>query len=101
MINFNSRTYSGGESEAAEDMVQIGELPEWNLDDLYKSPEDEQLEADLIEAESRVQALVKSCKGRLAELAGERGALAAAIREYEALSDLLGKAGSYSGLLYA
>ena len=82
-------------------MTQIGELPEWNLDDLYKSPEDEQLEADLIEAESRVQALVKSCKGRLAELAGERGALAAAIREYEALSDLLGKAGSYSGLLYA
>ncbi len=101
LINFDLRTYSGAETGDAAPMVQIGDLPEWDLDDLYKSPEDEQLEADLREAESRVSDFVQSCQGQLDALAGKAGGLVAVIREYEALSDLLGKAGSYSGLLYA
>jgi len=45
--DFESRVFGGAETGAAEGGPQIGDLPQWNLDDLYKSPEDEQLEADL------------------------------------------------------
>ncbi len=93
--------HNPGKSGAGDKTAKLGKMPQWDLSDLYKSPEDEQLKADLADAESRAAGFAAAYKGKLGKLARSGAALAAAISEYEALSDILGKAGSYSGLLYA
>lgn len=75
-----------------------GPLPEWNLADLYASPEDPAFAADMRRGEDDAKAFAETYKGKLAGLAG--GDLAKAIKAYEALSDLLGRAGSYAQLYY-
>jgi oligoendopeptidase F len=84
---------------AAQDM--IGDLPEWDLSDLYKGPDDPALEADLTKGESETERLRKTYQGKLDEVAGDGAALAAAVELYEALADRLGKVGSYASLYYA
>ncbi len=101
LIKTNQILRHPGKSGTGDKNDNPGEMPQWDLGDLYKSPEDEQLKADLADAESRVSSFADDYKGKLHELAASGASLAIAIREYEALSDILGKAGSYSGLLYA
>ena len=79
--------------------VDSGSLPEWNLAGLYDGPESPGLARDLEGAEARAAAFAGRFQGRLAALDG--AALAAAIREYEALTDTLGRIASYAALLYA
>jgi oligoendopeptidase F len=81
---------------------KLGALPEWNLADLYPAMDSPALKADLEKADSDCAAFEKDFKGRLATLAsGEPAALGAAVKRYEAIEDLLGRLGSFSGLLYA
>jgi oligoendopeptidase F len=81
---------------------KLGALPEWNLADLYPAMESPALKADLEKADADCAAFEKDFKGRLATLAsGEPAALGAAVKRYEAIEDLLGRLGSFSGLLYA
>ena len=74
------------------------DLPAWNLKDLYPSPQATQLKKDLAGAAQRAAAFQKKYQGKLSRLSGD--ILAAAIKEYEALQDLLGRIGSYAQLLY-
>ncbi|MCA3562039.1 MAG: M3 family oligoendopeptidase [Aestuariivirga sp.] len=76
----------------------LGPLPEWNLADLYASPEDPKFAADMKKGEELAKAFAETYRGRLASLGGE--GLAAALKDYEALSDLLGRTGSYAQLYY-
>ena len=76
----------------------LGPLPEWNLADLYASPEDPNFAADMKRGEELAKAFADKYRGKLASLSGE--ALAAALKDYEALSDLLGRTGSYAQLYY-
>ena len=76
----------------------LGPLPEWNLADLYASPEDAKFAADLKRGESLARAFADEYRGKLASLGGAE--LAQALKDYEALSDLLGRVGSYSQLHY-
>jgi oligoendopeptidase F len=81
----------------------LGELPEWNLDDLYPGPQSLELSAAFERAGRDAAAFAREWQGRLAELAAkpEGGeALGRAVEEYEALSDLLGRIGSYALLYY-
>ena len=82
----------------------LGALPEWNLDDLYSGLDDPLIKRDLDRADADCVAFEEAYKGKLAELArapkaGE--ALAEAVRRYEAIDDLVGRLGSYAGLLHA
>ena len=77
----------------------VDKLPEWDLVDLYSSPEAPELEADLEDASARSQAFAGRLKGRLATLDG--AALGAAISEYEGFTELLHKAMSYAHLYFA
>lgn len=77
----------------------FGELPVWNLDDLYRGNDDPAISADLERARAEAAAFGKDFKDRLASLA-RSGGLVSAIRRYEALSDLTGKLGSYAFLQY-
>jgi oligoendopeptidase F len=81
----------------------LGTLPEWNLADLYPAMDAPNLKADLAAGLDRSRALQDKARGTLAGLveAGKGDDLAALIREYEAISDLLGRIGSYAGLVYA
>ena len=76
----------------------LGHLPEWNLADLYASPEAPEFSADMKKGEELARAFAEKYRGKLASLDG--AALAGALREYEALSDLLGRTGSYAQLYY-
>jgi oligoendopeptidase F len=73
-------------------------LPEWNLADLYASPDSPALAADLTKAEASATAFAKAWQGKLADVSPRE--LAKAVAEYEALSDLLGRVGSYAQLYY-
>jgi oligoendopeptidase F len=91
-------------SAKAAGSADLGALPEWNLADLYGSLEDPRIKTDLDKAEADCVAFEKEFKGRLNDLA--RGAtpgaaLAAAVRRYEAIEDLLGRLISYAGLVYS
>ena len=84
--------------------VKLGKLPEWNLADLYQGPESPKLKTDLETSERAADAMQERYAGKLAALldGGKGGAhLAQAVREFEALNDVLGRVVSYASLLYA
>jgi len=81
----------------------LAHLPEWNLDDLYAGPESPELAADIERADALAKSFADAWRGKLEVAAkgkdgGER--LAEAVKSYEALSDLLGRIGSYGTLYY-
>jgi oligoendopeptidase F len=78
-------------------------LPEWDLSDLYPGVESEEIKRDLARSDAMCLAFEEQYKGRLDGLAnGPNGgpALAAAIRELEAIDDLLGRITSFAVLVY-
>ena len=77
----------------------LGELPTWNLADLYSSPSGPDLDADLKRAAAEANAFAEAYEGRVAALDGK--ALGEAVTRYEALSDLMGRIGSFASLYYA
>jgi oligoendopeptidase F len=84
--------------------ARLGVLPEWNLADLYPAPGSPEVKRDLAKADVECVAFERDYKGKLAELAGATNAgtaLAAAIKRYEALDELLGRLMSYASLLQA
>ncbi|KAB2850202.1 MAG: M3 family oligoendopeptidase [Hyphomicrobiaceae bacterium] len=86
---------------ARRSTASLGEMPEWNLADLYPSPRSKLLGRDIAKAAKDSAAFKARYQGKLENLLKEGKALAGAIAEYEALDDLLGRIGSYAGLLYA
>ncbi len=82
----------------------LGDLPVWNLSDLYDAPDSPRVADDLAAAAEEGRTFNREFKGRIAALASAPGGgreLAAAIAAYEALEDRLGRLMSYAGLLYA
>ncbi|MBD0270952.1 MAG: oligoendopeptidase F, partial [Acetobacteraceae bacterium] len=75
------------------------ELPVWDLGDLYRSPEDPALAADLGAAEAEARDFAARHSGKLGAMDG--AALAAAIAEYERIEERLGKAMSYAQLVFS
>lgn len=78
-------------------------LPEWNLGDLYPAMDSVEVAKDIAAAASSAVEFEKRWKGRLEAEAekGSRGGLGVAVREYEALEELIGRIASYAGLIYA
>ena len=68
--------------------VTLGDLPEWDLRDLYPAMDSPELKSDLARAEAESLAFEKRYKGTLADLAKSGSAgrdLAEAVRAYEQL----------------
>jgi len=83
---------------------ELGNLPVWDLSDLYKGMDAPEVAADLAWAAKEAEALKVRFKDRIAEIAAtpEGGkTLAEAIRTAEQIEDRLGRLISYAGLLYA
>ena len=82
----------------------MGDLPEWDLSELYPGLDSPEIAGDLARADARCLAFGERYKGSLAALAsGPQGgeALAAAIREFEAIDDLIGRIVSFASLVYS
>ncbi len=81
----------------------VDNLPEWNLADLYGSMDAPELAADIARANEAAAAFETRWRGKLsAEAAkGAAGGLGLAVRDYEALEELMGRIASYAGLVYA
>jgi oligoendopeptidase F len=82
----------------------LGNLPEWNLADLYPAMDSPAFAEDLAAGEAECKAFAEAFRGKLDALSARPdGAqeLFAAIRRYEALEDRLGRIISYAGLVYA
>ncbi|MBN9087597.1 MAG: M3 family oligoendopeptidase [Reyranella sp.] len=77
----------------------LGELPTWNLSDLYSSPTGADLDTDLKRADQDAGSFARDYEGKVAGLDGKT--LGAAVARFEALSDLLGRIGAYAQLYYA
>jgi len=83
---------------------RLGALPEWNLKDLYSGLDDPAIKRDLDRADTDCLAFEEAYKGKLAAMAAapDGGAqLAEAVKRYEAIDDLMGRIGSYAGLVHA
>ena len=79
--------------------MALGNLPVWDLSDLYPAPDSAELEADLEEAARESRIFSDRYKGKLAGLSGD--ALGAAISEYEVIDEIIGRIMSYAQLVYA
>lgn len=80
----------------------LGDLPEWNLLDLYSGMEGDDLAADLEKADTTCRAFAETYRTKLAGLATSNPeALASCLAEYEKIEDLLGRIISFAGLIYA
>ncbi len=77
----------------------LGNLPQWNLSDLYQSTSAPALEADIAEAAADSKAFRAAWGGKLAAASGEE--LGKAVAAYDGLQDLVGRIGSYAQLVYA
>jgi oligoendopeptidase F len=80
---------------------RLGDLPEWNLADLYAGIDDARIKRDLDRVDTESRSFAESYKGRLAELADRPQTLAEAVKRYEALDDLLGRLISFATLIHA
>jgi len=87
----------------AHGMAELGNLPEWDLTDLYSAMDAPELKRDLQKAAAAAIAFEKRWKGTLAAEAKKKGEgkLGEALRVYEELEELMGRIGSYAGLVYA
>lgn len=81
--------------------ASLGDLPSWDLSDLYAGIDAVEVENDLVSAAQQAGAFKEKFAGRLGQVAKDGSALLEAVSAYEALSDLMGKLGSYAGLMYA
>nr|HML30261.1 M3 family oligoendopeptidase [Hyphomicrobium sp.] len=87
-------------AKLADDKDALGNMPQWDLSDLYAGPDDPAIQRDLKAAAAEATRIKATYQGRLAELAKDGGKLIEPIKDYEKLSDLAGKLGSFSGLYY-
>jgi oligoendopeptidase F len=76
-----------------------GTLPNWNLSDLYPSPDGPELQSDLQRASREADAFAAAYEGKLSHLAGQ--SLAAAIATYEQIEEVLGRIMSFAQLLFS
>jgi oligoendopeptidase F len=88
---------------AAGRAAALGPLPEWNLNDLYKGIDAPEVVADLSRGDAECVSFEETYKGKLAAIAAAPDAgekLAAAVKRFEAIEDLLGRVISFAGLVY-
>jgi oligoendopeptidase F len=76
----------------------LGDLPEWDLRDLYSSPEAPEIDRDLADVQAAGAAFEAAYKGKLA--AQDAAGMLAAIREYERIDTVAGRLMSFAGLRY-
>ncbi len=89
---------------ASRTAASKSKLPEWNLADLYPAIDAPEVKRDLERLDEECVAFETAYKGKLADEVSSDGGgewLAAVVKRYEAIDDLMGRLGSYAGLIHA
>ncbi len=81
--------------------TDLGQMPEWNLADLYAAPDAPEIARDIALATAEAARMKAAYQGKLVGMAADGAKIAEAVIAYEKLSDLMGRLGSYAGLLYS
>ncbi|MEN3931178.1 M3 family oligoendopeptidase [Microvirga sp. W0021] len=95
-ISYSPEAQAGGQG--------LGELPEWNLTDLYPGMDSAELTADVERIASECELFAKDVKGTLSSIVQGNDAaknLYSIIKRYEAIDDLMGRIMSFASLVYA
>lgn len=79
---------------------QFGNLPTWDLNDLYPGKDSAEFKAALEESKRLAAKFESDYKGKLADLT-KSGGLIQAIKDSEVLGDITGRIGSFAFLQYA
>jgi oligoendopeptidase F len=90
--------------QTKEKTDDLGELPVWDLSDLYDGIDSPEVARDVDRVAAMSQSFEERFKGKLKAIteAPDGGArLAATIAEYEGIGEVLGRLGSYAGLVHA
>ncbi len=77
---------------------EFGDLPEWNLDDLYPSTDGNEISTDLKWIKGECAAFASDCEGKLAGLTADE--LLNCIQRYEKIQSVAGRVMSFAGLRY-
>jgi oligoendopeptidase F len=77
---------------------EFGDLPEWDLTDLYAAPEAEELTRDMAWLETACADFARDFEGKLASL--DADGMQDCIRRYERIEGIAGRIMSYAGLRY-
>src|ERR1700693_1555943 len=83
--------------------TRLGALPEWDLNALYFGLDDPAIKRDLDRTDADCLAFEEAYKSKLAAVAAAPqggSALGEAVRRYEAISDRMGRLGSYAVLIH-
>jgi len=79
--------------------ASLGELPTWDLSDLYPGPDSAELAADLDRMEAAARDFAQRYAGKLGSIDG--ATLGRAVAEYEAMDETLSRIMSFANLVYA
>ena len=77
---------------------EFGDLPEWNLDDLYPSTDGPEITKDMAWLGDECPAFAADYEGKLADL--DAAGLLECILRYEKIQNVMGRVMSYAGLRY-
>ena len=97
MLHSNPSPAMAADGAASTASDRLGALPEWDLSDLFPTPDSPELEAAFEQAEASASAIA-AAQGTLADLSGDD--LAGIVSRYETFSETLGRIMSYAGLRY-
>ncbi len=90
------------EGGARSDKTQLGDLPQWNLDDLYAGIGSGELKADFDFCSRESRQFAERFRGKLQQILTQKAsALGRAIAEYEAIEERMGRILSYAQLAHA
>ena len=95
MVNFKNIFF---DKELAKNGKQLGNLPEWNLNDLYTHTESQELKNDLIWLKNECEIFATDFKGKLVNLSAKE--FLACVKRHEKISNVSGRLISYAGLRY-
>ena len=84
---------------ADQTATPLGDLPNWDLTDLYPAPDSRELQDDLSRMEAESSDFRERFMGRLGEIDGD--GLGKAIATFEAIEETMGRIMSYAQLVYS
>ncbi|MFX0545564.1 M3 family oligoendopeptidase [Roseovarius sp. S1116L3] len=95
MIHLSQPAHDANANAKGKD---LGDLPEWDLSDLYTAPDAPELKRDMDWLESECAAFAADYEGKLADL--DADGLLKCIHRDEAISNIAGRIMSFAGLRY-
>lgn len=97
-LSASMRPAPKSQQEHAADLQALGNLPEWDLSDLYAGPDAPELAEDMISLEKACSDFAAHYEGRLAKLTPAE--MLECVESYQRIDILAGRLMSYVGLRY-